>query len=136
MSRVAVQRPNAASQEEVTVLDADYADEIASMDGTKESNDRLCRYAAQAGIRIYARKTVVMAVAKNTSQRPYTEEGTVNISVEGSLVQQVIHLTYLGVSVTISSGGSTASMDRELSVRLSMISKSKWKKLSRLRVPC
>ena len=136
MSRGAVQRPNAASQEEVTVLDADYADEIASMDGTKESNDRLCRYAAQAGIRIYARKTVVMAVAKNTSQRPYTEEGTVNISVEGSLVQQVIHLTYLGVSVTISSGGSTASMDRELSVRLSMISKSKWKKLSRLRVPC
>ena len=77
-----------------------------------------------------------MAVAKNTSQRPYTEEGTVDISVEGSLVQQVIHLTYLGVSVTISSGGSTASMDRELSVRLSMISKSKWKKLSRLRVPC
>ena len=94
------------------------------------------KFDAQAGFRINVRKSEVVAVAKNTSQQPYTEEGTVDISVEGSLVQQVIHLTYLGVSVTISSGGSTASMDRELSVRLSMISKSKWKKLSRLRVPC
>ena len=135
-----LQRPAAASQEEVTVLDTDYADDMALMDSTKdglqETTDLLCKYAAQAGLRINVRKTEVMAVAKNTSQRPYTEEGTVDISVEGSLVQQVIHLTYLGVSVTISSGGSTASMDRELSVRLSMISKSKWKKLSRLRVPC
>ena len=54
-----------------------------------------------------------MAVAKNTSQRPYTEEGRVDISVEGSLVQQVSNFTYL--QVVISSDGS---IDRELSARI------------------
>ena len=48
-----------------------------------------------------------MAVAKNTLQRPYTEEGTIDISVEGSLVQQVSNFTYL--VLVISSDGS---MDR------------------------
>ena len=109
-----LQRPAAASQEEVTVLDTDYADDMALMDSTKdglqETTDLLCKYAAQAGLRINVRKTEVMAVAKNTSQRPYTEEGTVDISVEGSLVQQVSNVTYL--RVVISSDGS---MDRDLS---------------------
>ena len=109
-----LQRPAAASQEEVTVLDTDYADDMALMDSTKdglqETTDLLCKYAAQAGLRINVRKTEVMAVAKNTSQRPYTEEGTVDISVEGSLVQQVSNFTYLGVVIS-----SDGSMDRDLS---------------------
>ena len=112
-----LQRPAAASQEEVTVLDTDYADDMALMDSTKdglqETTDLLCKYAAQAGLRINVRKTEVMAVAKNTSQRPYTEEGTVDISVEGSLVQQVSNFTYLGVVIS-----SDGSMDRELSARI------------------
>ena len=59
----------------------------------------LCKYAAQAGLRIIVKKTEVMAVAKNTSQRMYTEEGTVDVSVEGSLIQQVSSSTYLGVAI-------------------------------------
>ena len=62
-----------------------------------------------AGLRINVRKTEGMAVAKNTSQQLYTEEGTVEISVEGSLVQQVSILTYLEVIIS-----SEGYMDREL----------------------
>ena len=49
-----------------------------------------------------------MAVAKNTSQQLHTEEGTVVISVEGSLEQQVSDFTYLEVIIL-----SEGSMDRE-----------------------
>ena len=41
----------------------------------------------------------VMAVAKNTSQQLYTDEGTVEISVESSLEQQVSDFTYLEVII-------------------------------------
>ena len=41
----------------------------------------------------------VMAVAKNTSQQLYTEEGTFEISVEGLLEQQVTDFTYLEVII-------------------------------------
>ena len=49
----------------------------------------------------------VMAVAKNTSQQLYTEEGTVEVSVEGSLEQQVSDFTYLEVIIL-----NEGSMDR------------------------
>ena len=52
-------------------------------DGFQETTDVLCNYAAQAGLRINARKTEVMDIAKNTSQRPFTKEGAVDITVEG-----------------------------------------------------
>ena len=81
-----LQRPTAA-HEEVTIIDTDYADDMAlldnSKDGLQETTDLLCKHAAQAGLRINAKKTEVMAVAKNTTQRPYTEEGTFDITVEG-----------------------------------------------------
>ena len=50
----------------------------------------------------------VMAVARNTSQQHYTEEGTVEISVEGSLEQQVSDFTYFEAIIV-----SEGSMDRE-----------------------
>ena len=53
------------------------------------------------------------AIAKNTLQQPYTKEGTVEITVEGSPVQQVNDFAYLGVIV--SSGGT---IDPELSARI------------------
>ena len=112
-----LQQPITASHEEVTVLDTDYADDMALLDnrkdGLQETTDLLSKYAAQAGLRINVRKTEVMAVAKNTSQRPYTEEGTVDISVEGSQVQQVSDFTYLGVIIS-----SDGTIDRELSARI------------------
>ena len=77
------------------------------------------KFDAQAGFRINVRKSEVVAVAKNTSQQPYTEEGTVDISVEGSLVQQVSNFTYLGVFIS-----SDGSMDHELSARIWKASES------------
>ena len=75
-----LQRPAAASQEEVTVLDIYHADVMALMDSTKdglqETSDLLCKYTSQAGLRIIVRKTEVVAVPKNKSQRSYTEECT------------------------------------------------------------
>ena len=56
-----------------------------------------------------------MVVDKKTSQQPNTENGTVDISREGSLVHQVSNFTYLGV--IISSDGYKF-MDRELSADL------------------
>ena len=67
----------------------------------------------KASIRINVRKTEVMAVPKNTSQRPDMEEGTAEIFMVGSMVQQVSNVTYLGVVIS-----SHGSMDRELSARI------------------
>ena len=50
-------------------------------DGLQETTNVLCIYAVQAGLRINVRKAEFMAIAKNTSQRQCTKEGT----VEGSL---------------------------------------------------
>ena len=49
-----------------------------------------------------------MAVAKNTSQQLCTEEGAIEISVEGSLEQQVSDFTYLEVIIL-----REGSLDRE-----------------------
>ena len=58
----------------------------------------------------------VMAVAKNTSQQLYTEEGTVEISVERSLEQQVSDFTYLEVIIL-----NEGSMDREFCGNLDLV---------------
>ena len=51
--RAVLQRSTTTSHEEVTVLNADYVDDMAlldnSKDGLQESTDLLCKYAAQAG---------------------------------------------------------------------------------------
>ena len=111
-----LQRPAEVFRGKVTLLDTDYADDTALMDSTKdglqETTDLLCNFAVQAGVRISERKPEVMVVA-NISQRPYTEEGAADISVEGSLVQQVSNFTYVGVVIS-----SDGSKDRELSARI------------------
>ena len=58
----------------------------------------------------------VMAVAQNTSQQLYTEEGTVEISVERSLEQQVSDFTYLEVIIL-----NEGSMDREFCGKLDLV---------------
>ena len=49
-----LQRSTTASYEEFTVLNADYVDDMAlldnSKDGLQETTDLLCKYAAQAGL--------------------------------------------------------------------------------------
>ena len=58
----------------------------------------------------------VMAVAQNTSQQLYTEEGTVEISVERSLEQQVSDFAYLEVIIL-----NEGSMDREFCGNLDLV---------------
>ena len=54
-----------------------------------------------------------MVIGKATSQRPYTKEATVNITVEDTPVQQVSDFTYLGTIIS-----SDGTIDRELSARI------------------
>ena len=84
-----------------------------SKNGLQEITDLLYKYAAQAGLRINVKKTEVMACGKDTTQRPYTEESTVDITVESSLLQQVSNFKYLGVNIS-----SDGTIERELSARI------------------
>lgn len=101
----------------VSLMDMDYADDMALVDNTKEglqeTTDLLCKYAAYAGLQINAKKTKSMATGKNTSQRPYTKECTLDIAVGDIPIEQVSNFVYLGA--TISSDGT---IDRELSARI------------------
>jgi hypothetical protein len=54
-----------------------------------------------------------MAVAKNTTQLPYTEEGAIDNAIEDSSVLQFSDFTYLGVIIS-----SDGTIDRELSARI------------------
>ena len=71
----------------MNVLDEDYADDMAVMDngngGLQEYTNLLSSSSKYAGLKINASKTKFMAVSKNTSQRPYSEECTLNITVDG-----------------------------------------------------
>ena len=70
-----LQRAITSSDEDTAVMDTDYADDMALLnnckDGLQESTDLLCKYAAQSGLCVNAKKTEAMAIANNTSQRPY-----------------------------------------------------------------
>ena len=69
-----LQRAITSSVEDTVVMDTDNAEYVAlldnCMDGLQESTDLLCKYAAQAGLCVIAKKTGAMAIAKNTSQKP------------------------------------------------------------------
>ena len=82
------------------VMDTDYADDMGLLDNTKdglqETTDLLCKFSAYAGLRVNASKTKVMSVGKGMSQRPFSEQHTLETTVEGTEVQQVSDFTYLG----------------------------------------
>ena len=112
-----LQRAISPAEEDKVVLDTDYADDIAALDNSKEglqeTTDLLCKFSAYAGLKVNAGKTKSMAVAKNTSQQPFTEECSLDITVDTLPVQQVTHFTYLGVII-----GSDGTIDGELSARI------------------
>ena len=60
--------------EEEAVMDTDYADDMAVLDGTKdglqETTDLLSHYAAYSGLKINNGKKKTMAISKQASQRP------------------------------------------------------------------
>ncbi|CAH1274782.1 Hypp9326 [Branchiostoma lanceolatum] len=77
----------------VSVMDTDYADDMALLDNTKpglqETTDLLCNYSSLGGLKANAKKTQSMAIGKHITQRPYTEEETLSITVEGCEVEQI-----------------------------------------------
>ena len=99
------------------MLDTDYADDMAVLDNSKEglqeTTDLLCLFSAYAGLKVNAGKTKSMAVSKNTSQQPFTEQCSLDITVDTLPVQQVSHFQYLGVTIA-----SDGTIDRELSARI------------------
>ncbi|KAL5254332.1 hypothetical protein ACHWQZ_G013943 [Mnemiopsis leidyi] len=100
-----------------TVLDTDYADDIALLDdnkeGLQESTDLLSQYASLAGLMINPKKTECMAVGKWTSQRPFTETNTLDLTVDGAPIKQTGTFTYLGHKIT-----SDSSLNPELDTRI------------------
>ena len=105
--------------DDITVLDTEYADDMAVLDNSKEglqlqeTTDLLCMNAAQGGLRINGKKTEAMVIGKATSRRPYTKAATVKITVEDTPMQQVGDFTYLGTIIS-----SDGTIDRELSARI------------------
>ena len=54
-----------------------------------------------------------MVVGKDTTQRPLPENRTVDITIDGTTVEQVTEFTYIGATVT-----SDGRLDRELTLRI------------------
>jgi len=77
-------------EDEIVVMDNDYADDLAVMDNTEEglqeSTDLIAYYTSYAGLKINANKTQCMAISKCASQRPYTERDSIKLTVEGNLL--------------------------------------------------
>ena len=112
-----LQKAITSSDEDTVVMDTDYADDMALLvnckDGLQELTDILCKYAAQAGLCVNAKKTKELAIAESTSQRPYTETATVDITVGDTAIHQVSNFTYLGTIIS-----SDGTIDRDLSARI------------------
>ena len=72
---------------EANVMDVDYADDQALMDGTKaglqETTDLLGKFCEYSGLYINVDKTKSMAVDRSCSQQPFTEASTLSIKVYG-----------------------------------------------------
>lgn len=84
----------------INLLDTDYADDLAILDnvkeGLQETTDLLSYYASLAGLRINAKKTESMAIGKGTTQRPFTEANTIDVTFDGLPIHQVSSFTYWG----------------------------------------
>ena len=102
---------------DVTVVDVDYADDLAALDNTKEglqeTTDLIVKYSDYSGLKINVRKTETMAISKQASQMPYTEKDTLAISIGNEVVQQCSEFKYLGATIC-----SDNNLDREIAVRI------------------
>ena len=89
---------------EKSVMDLDYADDIAALDNTaeglQETTDNIAKYCAFGGLKMNARKTEAMVVGKDTTQHPLPRDRTVNITIDGNPAKQVAQFTYLGAAIT------------------------------------
>ena len=116
-----LQRRRSSRYPAVFITDLDYADDIAVLDcsaaGLQETTSNIANAGKAAGLRIGVNKTKTMLVGKFHSQRPYHLSETLDIEIDGQLLEQVNHFRYLGS--TISSDGS---IDKEINVRIGVAS--------------
>ena len=101
----------------VYVTDLDYADDMAALDNTKEglqeTTDLLAKFSSYSGLKINVGKTKSMAASKNADQRPYNEKSTLDLSIDGTPVEQVSNFTYLGAIIS-----GDGNIDKELTARI------------------
>ena len=99
------------------VTDADYADDLAvlddSKDGLQESTNAIADYCSLGGLTINVKKTKCMNIAKYHKQRRFTENEVLDIDVYGNPIDQVTSFTYLGSVIS-----SDGSLDDELTTRI------------------
>ena len=102
---------------DVTVVDVDYADDLAALDNTKEglqeTTDLIVKYSAYSGLAVNVGKTEAMAVSKQASQMPYTENDTLAISIGDEIVKQCSEFKYLGAIIC-----GDNNLARELTARI------------------
>ena len=117
ISRGLVLQEGTAELEEEALMDTDYANDMAVLDGTKdglqETIGLLSHYAAYSGLKINSGKIKTMAISKQVSQRPYTEACTLNTTVDDVRVEQASHFTYLGAVIS-----AVGSLDKNLDNRI------------------
>ena len=101
----------------VNVTDLDYADDMTTLDNSKEglqeTTDLLAHYSSYGGLDINVKKTKSMAASKNADQRPYDEKSTLNLYINGIPIEQVTDFIYLG-SIICADG----KIDKELTARI------------------
>ena len=112
-----LQKRLSSRKPEKYLTDVDYADDIAAVDsseaGLQETTTNIVTKGGEAGLKIGVPKTHTMCINKHHTQQPCPLDATVNIVVEGQLLQQVSHFTYLGSTITCD-----GSIDRELDIRI------------------
>jgi hypothetical protein len=102
---------------DVTVVDVDYADDLAALDNTKEglqeTTDMIVKFSAYSGLKINVDKTESMTVSKQAGQQPFTKEDTLAITIGNKVVQQCSNFKYLGAIIS-----SDNSLEKEIAVRI------------------
>lgn len=102
---------------DITVVDLDYADDMATLDNTKEglqeTTDLIVKFSAYSGLKINTKKTESMTISKQASQRPYTEKDLLEIKIGESSVEQCSEFKYLGAVIS-----SDNTLDNELTARI------------------
>ena len=102
---------------DITVVDVDYADDLAALDNTKEglqeTTDLIVKFSAYSGLKINVDKTESMTVSKQAGQQPFTENDTLAISIDNKVVQQCSKFKYLGATIC-----SDNSLDKEITARI------------------
>ena len=88
-----LQKRQSSRQPETSLVEFDYADDLAATDNTQEglqeTTDLNVKQCAKAGLFINASKTKVMNVCKHSTQQPYLREQLFTVKINDIECQQV-----------------------------------------------